>query len=846
VTQGKKVLTQEIKQKIDSARDILVGKIPTPTGQVEQITLALVYKFMNDIDEQNVQLGAPYKFFTGDYQKYAWRHLLDKSLSAYERVTLYGEGLEKMHLNPNLPQFFRNVFKSAFLPFRDPDVLTIFLKQIDEFRYGHNGELGDAFEYLLQVMGTQGDAGQFLTPRHIINFIVNIVDPQKTDKILDPAVGTSGFLISAYQHILRQNTKEGSNKPGSALTPDERKRFANSFVGYDISHDMVRLSLVNMYLHDFPDPKIHEYDTLGNLDKWDDDFDCILTNPPFMTPKGGVKPHKRFSIQAKRSEVLFVDYIMEHLTPNGKAGIIVPEGIIFQSANAYKALRKMMVDQNYLYAVVSLPAGVFNPYSGVKTCILFMNKVLAKKNKYILFVKVENDGFDLGAQRRPIDKNDLPAATEILKRYKISIQTGKPFELCDEDKKTASLVPIEKISKSADYNLSGDRYKETITLVNQKWPLMELSEVCETIVDGSHNPPREASNGGFYMLSSQNIINNQINFKNAREIDKVDFEREDKRTSVQAGDVLLTIVGTVGRSAVVQNYVERFVLQRSVAVLKPLKNILNSSYLNFVLQSHFVQQNLTDSAVGVAQKGIYLNQLSLIKIPFPPIEVQREIVSQLDSYQKIIDGAKQVVDNYRPEIKIDPSWEVVELGKVCIDICNGANVNQIDQPGKYRVSRIQSISNWVFDLDKTKWTNDEPKESNFLKEGDILLSHINSIEHLAKSAIYKNIGEPVIHGINLLRLMPNKELVSPDFLYAIMISEKFISHARTFAQKAVNQASIKSSDLKLMKIPLPPQDIQKEIVARIEEEQQLVDANKKLIETYKKKIKEKIDEVWGI
>ena len=162
-------------------------------------------------------------------------------------------------------------------------------------------------------------------------------------------------------------------------------------MGYDISHDMVRLSLVNLYLHGFADPRIYEYDTLGNVDRWDDDFDCILTNPPFMTPKGGVKPHKKFSIQAKRSEVLFVDYIMEHLNPNGKAGIIVPEGIIFQSAIAYKALRKMMIDQNFLYAVVSLPSGIFQPYSGVKTSILLMDRVLAKKTKDILFVKIEND-----------------------------------------------------------------------------------------------------------------------------------------------------------------------------------------------------------------------------------------------------------------------------------------------------------------------------------------------------------------------------------------------------------------------------------------------------------------------
>jgi type I restriction-modification system DNA methylase subunit len=141
---------------------------------------------------------------------------------------------------------------------------------------------------------------------------------------------------------------------------------------------MVRLSRANLYLHGFPNPVIHEYDTLTSEERWDERCDVILANPPFMTPKGGIRPHNRFSVKAKRSEVLFVDYMAEHLNPGGRAGIIVPEGIIFQSQNAYKALRKMLVE-NYLWAVVSLPAGVFNPYSGVKTSILFLDRNLARR-----------------------------------------------------------------------------------------------------------------------------------------------------------------------------------------------------------------------------------------------------------------------------------------------------------------------------------------------------------------------------------------------------------------------------------------------------------------------------------
>ena len=172
--------------------------------------------------------------------------------------------------------------------------------------------------------------------------MVSVIDPKKDEVVLDPACGTAGFLISSYKHILASNTGEDGS---STLTPDDRGRMASSFKGYDISPDMVRLSLVNLYLHGFAAPQIYEYDTLTSDERWNEYADVILANPPFMSPKGGIRPHNRFSIQSKRSEVLFVDYMAEHLNPaKGRAGIIVPEGIIFQSQNAHKRLRKMLLD----------------------------------------------------------------------------------------------------------------------------------------------------------------------------------------------------------------------------------------------------------------------------------------------------------------------------------------------------------------------------------------------------------------------------------------------------------------------------------------------------------------------
>lgn len=360
------MLDNETKRRIDTARDILVGKVPDPKSQVEQITIALIYKFMDDMDKESVEMGGKTSFFTSEYEKYAWSKMFDPRLGGFDMLALYSEAITLMAQNPNIPQLFRDIFKNAYLPYRDPETLKLFLKTINEFIYDHSERLGDAFEYLLSVLGSQGEAGQFRTPRHIIDFMVDVIKPQKNETILDPACGTAGFLISSYKHILRDNTKK---IPGDLLTPDERKKLLANFKGYDISPDMVRLSLVNLYLHGFVQPQILEYDTLTSEDRWNEYADVILANPPFMSPKGGIKPHKKFSVPSNRSEVLFVDYIAEHLTPKGRAAVIVPEGIIFQSAGAYKQLRKMLVE-NHLYAIVSLPAGVFNPYSGVKTSIL--------------------------------------------------------------------------------------------------------------------------------------------------------------------------------------------------------------------------------------------------------------------------------------------------------------------------------------------------------------------------------------------------------------------------------------------------------------------------------------------
>jgi type I restriction enzyme M protein len=395
---------EDILKNIKDCRDALLGKVTQPVNQVEQITLALIYKFMDDIDQESIDMGGKATYFSNEYKKYSWKNIMQPNKQIQEKYNLYSEGIEKFKTHPDLSDVFRKVFKDAFLPYRDATTLVNFLNIINRFNYDDSEVLGEAYENLLNITGASKDAGQFRTPRHIIDFIIDILEPTKMDTILDPACGTAGFLISAFKYITKQK-----------LTPQEKQKLSENFSGYEIDPTMAEISAVNLYLHDFKTPKIYEYDTLSSVEKWREKFDIILANPPFMTPKGGIQPHNLFELKTSRAEVLFSEYILEHLKSDGRAGFIVPSGIIARGDNAYKTLRKNLLNGG-LYGIIKLPNGVFQPYTSIETFILLIDKSLKMDN--VLFIEVINDGFDFGTNRNPIEENDLPNILEKIRNFR--------------------------------------------------------------------------------------------------------------------------------------------------------------------------------------------------------------------------------------------------------------------------------------------------------------------------------------------------------------------------------------------------------------------------------------------
>ena len=822
------MLDTATKRRIDTARDILVGKVPDPKSQVEQITIALIYKFMDDLDAESEELGGQRTFFAGEFASYGWAKLMQAGLGGHETLNLYAEAIARMPENPGIPLLFRSIFNNAYLPYRDPETLRAFLAIIDEFAYDHSERLGDAFEYLLSVLGSQGDAGQFRTPRHIIDFMVAVIDPKKDETVLDPACGTAGFLVSSYKHILKANTDaEGY----STLTPDEKGTLAANFRGYDISPDMVRLSLVNLYLHGFVEPHIAEYDTLTSEERWNEYADVILANPPFMSPKGGIRPHSRFSVQSKRSEVLFVDYIAEHLTPAGRAGIIVPEGIIFQSQRAHKQLRKLLVE-NYLVAVVSLPAGVFQPYSGVKTSILILDRSLATKADHIAFFKVENDGFDLGAQRREIVENDLPQVRVELGEYLGRLRAGEA--VADFAPTLGLVAKKERVAEDGEYNLSGERYRENRARLSH-FPIVPLGEVAE-IIAGQSPPGKSYNDTGIGTPFHQG----KTEFGRMFIGDPTKWTTEPQRFA-EDGDILMSVRAPVGP---VNLTTQRVCIGRGLAAIRPRATRLLTHYTFYVLR--ILESEITGSA-GAAFASINKTDIEKIGIPLPPLEVQQEIVAEIEGYQRVIEGARAVVENYRPQIAIDPGWPMVALGDDLFSVESGGTPKSGVE--EYWDSGVPWIT--LADLPPDDFITEVTETERTISEDGLRNSSAKMLP--ANSVVVSSRATIGRIGINRIPLATNqgfKNVVIKDSSRAIpeyvaLALTKLVPVMQAQASGATYKEIIKSRFMELC-IPLPPFDEQKAIVAELQTEQALVDANRELIERFEEKIRDAVGRVWGM
>ena len=831
------MLNNDTKKIIDDARDTLVGQIPVPMMQCQQITLALTYKFMSDDDEQSVELGGRRHYFTGDLEQYSWDKILSRRLDDTQRSELYRTGLNALQESESMPSVFREIFKDAMVPYGDHRTLALFLNTMNHMEYDDSEKLGNAYEYLLKTAEAQADAGQFRTPRHIIDFIVNIVNPQKHEVIIDPACGTAGFLVSAFQRVKSQHELPGG---GTTLSTPDLTRLANNLNGYDISPEMTKLAMANMYLHtQDKNPNIANYDTLTSTDHWNEYADVMLANPPFMTPKGGIRPHSRFRVPAKRAEVLFVDYIASHLNEHGRAGIIVPEGIIFQRQNAYRQLRRLLLDES-LVVVVSLPAGVFQPYSGVKTSILILDKVLAPRTDHVAFFKVENDGYDLGKQRRPISQDDLPAVTDEINQYLSLLRNGESLD--DFAAHTGLMVAKDRIASDGDYILSGERYVQRHHQ-RSEYPITPLSQLCELVRGITYKKGDEVESGGHKVLRANNI--DRATFA----LDLTDIKRlstsvdlsESKK--LRANDIFIcTASGSkehIGKVSFIPEDTDYYFGGFMGAVRCDIDRV-EPQYLFCQLRHQKFNEFLRNRIAGANINNLSANILHEFQIPLPPLEVQHELVAEIEGYQRVMDGARAVIEHWKPRFAVDPDWPQVEIGDIC-NLVNGRAFKPSDwsedDSGGIPIIRIQNLNS---EKSNFNYYTGEVQARYIVDQGELLFSWSGSRGTSFGAHIWN--GGKAILNQHIFKVEFEGNIANKTYLYSAL--NRAVAEVEQNLHGGVGLVHITKGNLERIRIPLPPMASQEAIVAEIEAERAAVAANRELATKMEQRINGAIARVW--
>lgn len=758
-----------------------------------------------------VRIGSKELIFTGAWERYHFDVLMRHS--GEDLVKECREAVESLYKNPHIDPTVRKVFERSYLKILEPKVLSSFLIYLND-KFSDGLDLGDFYESLLPILGTQNELGQFRTPRHIIDFIVRVVDPSIGEKIADPACGTAGFLVSAFNYLKEKYTEKGR----LTLNPEQIKQLYNDTIyGWDMEPLMVKFSLANLYLHGLKVPNVSENDTLLNENLWQHTFDIIVANPPFITPKGGARRHSRFAIASNKTEVLFSEWMVHHLNFNGRMGIIVPEGIIFDASKGHQEVRKLFLD-NGLWCVVSLPQGVFNPYAGIKTNIIFLDKTLKSEN--ILFYKIENHGFSLNTNPAPINKNDLPEALKELTNYHKKLQNNIQESVGTSKYIT---VPKAKILENPTRNLSNSTYK-IIGVKNTKWPMVELGEVLDYEQPTKYIVTSENYDDRFktpVLTAGKTFILGYTN-----ETDGI-FE---KGLPVIIFDDFTTAI----------KYVD-FPFKVKSSAMKILHHKEDRADIKFIF---YVMRKIKFS--NGTHKRYWISEYSKIKTPLPPLEIQKQIGAELEGYQKVIDGAKQVVDSWKPSFEIDPKWEGKTLGELLSFIGSGVTPkggSSVYKTEGIMIIRSQNVLWGEFDFSDVAYITDEidkTMQRSRVQKNDVLFNITGA--SIGRSALYTDDKRANVNQ-HVCILRSKQDVLYPNYLMNLMISP-YIQDQVGINQSGVSREALNYEQIKQFKIPLPKIDIQNKLVNRIEEEQKIVEANKRMIELFEMKIEAKVKSIW--
>ena len=450
-------MEQETKSIIDRIwTNFWEGGVTNPLTVIEQITYLLFIKGLDDIDiaheKSDHMLGIKTKrIFDEKHQECRWS--IFKNYPAEKMYKIVGEDVFPFikSLGNNKNSGYAKYMEDAIFIIPTPIMLQRVVTAIDKLKMKDRDTKGDVYEYLLSKLSTAGTNGQFRTPRHIIKMMVELMNPTPEDIIVDPAAGSAGFLVEAGEYLR-------NNRNDLFLTENLKEHFNNTmFYGFDMDRTMLRIGAMNLMQHGIENPNISYKDSLSEDNEDNSKYTLVLANPPFKGSIDSERTSKNLLnvTKTKKTELLFLALFLRILRTGGRAASIVPDGVLFGSSNAHKAIRKEIIEKHKLEAVISMPSGVFKPYAGVSTAIMIFTKTGDGGTDKVWFYDMTADGFSLDDQRQPVKENDIP---DIIKRFN-NRNSKEEQERARTEK--SFFVPKEEIVEN-DYDLSINKYKEII------------------------------------------------------------------------------------------------------------------------------------------------------------------------------------------------------------------------------------------------------------------------------------------------------------------------------------------------------------------------------------------------
>ncbi|MFA4818725.1 MAG: N-6 DNA methylase [Patescibacteria group bacterium] len=728
--------------------------------------------------------------------------------------------------------------EKIFLPLsiRNPKVLEKIIDKLEPLRLINidSDIKGDSFEYFLkQSTSTKNDLGEYFTPRHIVKTMVKLINPQFGEKIYDPFCGTGGMLIETFKHIYNTMPRN----PANLKTLQQETVFGNEITS------TARITKMNMILIGDGHSGIQQKNSLADPNSIENKYDAVITNMPYSqkTEHGAY-----YDLPSSNGDSICVQHCIKAInkaSENGRMAVVVPEGFLFRKD--MEKTREYLLDRCYLKSIISLPQGVFLPYTGVKTNILYCTDIKKnKKQEKFWYFDVKNDGYTLDSHRRRIEgESDLQ---KFLAYRNMDVQERKEILSVG-----FSEISIDEVKRN-DLVLSGNRYKKAFDYGDTELESASIGEITRVIRGVTYSKHDESLTPTRKAILRANNIDSETNSLDLSEVKylKNDFQIDDEKKLIQNDILVCASNGSkrhLGKFALIEKE-ENFYCGGFMSIIRPNTKKVLPQYLYFILSAEPYREYIERITSGSSINNLKNKDVEALNIPLPSFEKQATIVSELEGYKKVLDSSNTIITSYEPQIAIDAEWDLMEIADIA-DI----------RPKKSEISKLKPSTEVSFvpmsalrehspeiSTEETRKISEVYQGYTYFRDNDVLLAKITPCFENGKSGIAKKLKNGIGFGsTEFIVIRANQKKVLPEWIYYFISRGEFIRQGKTTMTGSAGQQRINIDFVKGHKIPVPKIGVQKNLIEQISEERKLVHANSQLAKMMRDKINKKLDFIWG-